>query len=484
MPRLFSARPATVALVAGGVLVGIFAALLLHYRRDLTEEIHRKIVERDAAVLQPVAVLQLGDLAARDFPDSTPSQNDTVLAVLKSAQQDGMLGVAVFDADGNPLRAVPSSLVFADLAPDDYLELTRLKPISRYHPHFPLASIFAGTPPAGEPVPVLEVLLPLHQPGGRRLAGVAQYFIDARPLAGELAVIDRQIAVQTFVTLGIGAALVFAVVGAAYWALNRAQRIIAERNERLIRANFELSLAAKASVLGQITSHLLHGLQGPVAGLRAVLAARGAQAATEDWQIAADYTERLQAMIQETVTMLGARSSEAAYELSGDEIVAALRDRHRPAARAHRVALVIAGGFPDRMDSNRGNLLCLIAGNLIENAIQASPAGAAVRVQLELAGGRLRLTVTDEGPGIPDEVRPRLFQPGRSSKAGGTGLGLAISHLLALEIGAELKLTQTGPEGTTFAVGLDLTGSAASAAPFHPEPAGGLDIARGLPPVR
>src|SRR5882762_311526 len=129
MPRLFSARPAAVAFLAGGVLVAIFAALLLHDRRGLTEEIHRKIVERDAAVLQPVAVLQLGDLAARDFPDSTPSQNDTVLAVLKSAQQDGMLGVAVFDADGNPLRAVPASLVFADLAPDDYLELTRLKPI-------------------------------------------------------------------------------------------------------------------------------------------------------------------------------------------------------------------------------------------------------------------------------------------------------------------------------------------------------------------
>ncbi len=455
MARLFSVRSAAVAHGAGGVLVAIFAALLLHYQRDLTDEIHRKIIERDAAVLHPVAVLQLGELATSDFPDSTPSQNDTVLAVLKSAQQDGMLGVAVFDADGNPLRAVPATLLFADLAPDDYLELTRLKPISRYHPQFALASIFAGSPAAGAPAPVLEVLLPLHYHGGRRLAGVAQYFIDARSLAQELAEIDRRIAVQTFTTLAIAATLIFAVVVTASWGLTRAQRILAERNERLIRANFELALAAKASVLGQITSHLLHGLQGPVAGLRAVMASRGPHESTEDWQTAADYTERLQSMIQETVTMLGERNSEATYELSGHDLVAALNERHRPAAQAAGVNLTLGGGFPASLDSNRGNLLCLIAGNLIENAIQASPAGAAVRVNLGLLGDRLHLTVADDGRGIPEEAQRRLFQPGRSSKPGGTGLGLAISHLLALEIGADLALVGTSPAGTTFSVTLN-----------------------------
>ncbi len=459
MPRLLSARPAAVALLAGGVLVAIFAALLLHYRRELTQEIHQKIVERDAAVLHPVAVLQLGDMEARDFPDSTPTQNDTVLAVLKSAQQAGMLGVAVFDADGNPLRAVPTTLAFADLTPVDYLELTRLKPISRYHPRFDLSSIFAGSQPGDAPTPVLEVLLPLHRAGRTQLAGVAQYFIDARPLAGELAVIDRRISVQTFVTLGIGGALVFLVVGASYWGLMHAQRIIAERNERLIRANLELSLAAKASVLGQITSHLLHGLQGPVAGLRAVLATRGTPDSAEDWQIASDYTERLQAMIQETVTMLGERSSETAYELSGHDLAATLRERHQPAARTAGVRLDVAGGFAARIDSNRGNLLCLIAGNLIENAIQASPAGGEVRVTLEIVQDQLRVTVADLGAGIPDEVLGRLFEPGRSGRAGGTGLGLAISHLLALEIGADLRLVRTGPGGTVFSVTLDLNPS-------------------------
>lgn len=474
MPRAFTTRSAAVALLAGGLLVAIFAALLLQLRRELVAEIHRKIIERDAAVLHPVALQQLRDAAAL-HSISLPSEQDqavyaggddsvspnsdsviAVLATLKSAQQTGMLGVAVFDADGNPLRAVPASMLFVDLPPDDYLELTRLKPISHYHPDFALRPAFAGTQPADEPLPVLEVLLPLHYPGATALAGVAQYFIDARPLARELAVIDARIEGQTRVTLVLGASLILLVVGAAHWGLVRAQRLITERNERLLRANLELSLAAKASVLGQITSHLLHGLQGPVAGLRAVLATRSPLENTEDWQSAADYTARLQAMIQETVTMLSERSSVNTYELSGHDLVATLHERHQSAARSHGVVLVVAGGFAARIDSNRGNLLCLIAGNLIENALQASPAGATVRVMLELNQDQLDLTVADEGGGVPEEVLPRLFQPGRSGKPGGTGLGLAISHLLALEIGAELALVRTGANGTLFSVRLPL----------------------------
>ncbi|HEY8994061.1 MAG TPA: sensor histidine kinase [Lacunisphaera sp.] len=470
MPRAFTTRAAAGAFVAGGLLVAIFAVLVLQFRRELTAEIHRKMIERDAAVLHPVALQQLRDAAGlhagtpppapapvvyAGADDSFSPNSDSVLAVLatlKSAQQTGMLGVAVFDAEGNPLRAVPSSMLFVDLPPDDYLELTRMNPISHYHPEFTLTPAFGGMSPA----PVLEVLLPLHYPGSNALVGVAQYFIDARPLARELAVIDARIEHQTRLTLGLGASSILLIVGVAHWGLVRAQRLIAERNERLIRANLELSLAAKASVLGQITSHLLHGLQGPVAGLRAVLATRSPHESTEDWQSAADYTARLQTMIQETVSMLSERSSSTAYELSGHDLITALRKRHEPAARTQGVALVIAGGFAACLDSNRGNLLCLIGGNLIENAVQAGPPGSTVRVTLDLVDDGVFLSVADEGAGIPEEVLHRLFQPGRSSKSGGTGLGLAISHLLALEIGAELALVRTGPGGTLFSVNLPL----------------------------
>lgn len=417
----------------------------------------RKLIERAAVVLHPVALQQF----ATRGPglDTTPEQ---LRAVLRSADQSGMLAMAVFNADGSLLHAVPASLPFVDLSPDDYIELTRLLPISRFRPYFQLQTTFGAddTPPEG--TPILEILLPLHATGSTRLAGAVQYWIDARPLAAELAAIDARIAQQTYRTLAIGAALIGTIVALSYFLLLRAQREIAARNERLIRANLELAFAAKASVLGQITSHLLHGLQAPVAGLRAVMATRARAEAGEDWQAAADYTARLQQMIQQTVAMLSEHQSRAAYELDALEIADLLLERHRSTAMQRRVALSVqtahsAGTLP----SDRANLLCLIAGNLIENAIDASPADAAVVVRIESSPALWRLTVRDAGAGLPPEVTARLFQPGCTTKSGGTGLGLAISHLLARQIGAELTLRETGPGGTVFEVALPLPDAAA-----------------------
>jgi len=61
---------------------------------------------------------------------------------------------------------------------------------------------------------------------------------------------------------------------------------------------------------------------------------------------------------------------------------------------------------------------------------------------------------SDNGAGIPESIRPYLFEPGRSGRPGGSGLGLAISQLLARQIGANVSLVATGPDGTTFEVTL------------------------------
>jgi hypothetical protein len=53
-------------------------------------------------------------------------------------------------------------------------------------------------------------------------------------------------------------------------------------------------------------------------------------------------------------------------------------------------------------------------------------------------------------------VLPQLFKPGRSSRPGGSGLGLAIGRLLARQIGGELVLVSTGPQGTVFSVMMPL----------------------------
>jgi signal transduction histidine kinase len=157
-------------------------------------------------------------------------------------------------------------------------------------------------------------------------------------------------------------------------------------------------------------------------------------------------------MIQETVALLSDASTRTSYELTGRELAEIIRKRNLAGAEKKGVVFRVEGGFDQALDSHRGSLLCLITSNLVQNAIEATDAGRRVGVTLGNGGGRVTVTVADEGHGIPTELRDHLFEPGRSGRAGGSGLGLAISRLLARQIGATLALDATGPAGTSFSL--------------------------------
>jgi signal transduction histidine kinase len=202
---------------------------------------------------------------------------------------------------------------------------------------------------------------------------------------------------------------------------------------------------------------LIHGLQGSVAGLRAVVAAREVNGAVEtDWESAADYTDRMQTMIQEIVGLLGDNTTQTSYELTGNELAEIVRRRNAPIAEKKGVVLEVSSGFNRSLDNHRGGLLCLVINNLVQNSVEATPAHRTVAVILRQIGETVEVLISDEGGGIPESIRPHLFQPGRSGRAGGTGLGLAISKLLARQINADLSLESTGTEGTVFRISLPL----------------------------
>ncbi len=97
--------------------------------------------------------------------------------------------------------------------------------------------------------------------------------------------------------------------------------------------------------------------------------------------------------------------------------------------------------------------------NLVLNAAQAAGEGGRVRVVAE-PGGEDRsalLTVTDDGPGIPPEVREHLFEPFFTTKGeGGTGLGLSIVFGIVTRSGGSVRCDSEPGEGTTFTVELPL----------------------------
>jgi PAS domain S-box-containing protein len=106
-------------------------------------------------------------------------------------------------------------------------------------------------------------------------------------------------------------------------------------------------------------------------------------------------------------------------------------------------------------------LLQHILTNLISNAIQYSPYGSEVRCEVNVSGDWLTLIVADQGIGIPDEARPRLFEPFyRASNVGsisGVGLGLKIVHDCVMIHRGTISCDSQVGEGTTFTVRIPLT---------------------------
>jgi signal transduction histidine kinase len=101
--------------------------------------------------------------------------------------------------------------------------------------------------------------------------------------------------------------------------------------------------------------------------------------------------------------------------------------------------------------------------NLIKNALQALPEGPAgqregrVAVATERAeNGRARSTVTDNGSGIPEDLREKIFQPSFSTKTSGMGLGLAIAKKSVEELGGDIGFDTERGAGTTFWIELPL----------------------------
>jgi signal transduction histidine kinase len=94
---------------------------------------------------------------------------------------------------------------------------------------------------------------------------------------------------------------------------------------------------------------------------------------------------------------------------------------------------------------------------LVRNAVDAlSGRGGTITVRVAAEHGRARIAVQDDGPGIPAEVRGRLFEPGITTKPGGWGIGLALTRRIVEDVHDGRLTLGTPPVGTEFLLTLPL----------------------------
>jgi signal transduction histidine kinase len=97
-----------------------------------------------------------------------------------------------------------------------------------------------------------------------------------------------------------------------------------------------------------------------------------------------------------------------------------------------------------------GDRVLQVVGNLLSNAFAATPDGGRISLELAQRNGSVHVAVEDDGPGIPPEMRERLFRPFVSQTGGGTGLGLAIAKELSAMLGGRIDLQSEVGKGSRF----------------------------------
>lgn len=146
------------------------------------------------------------------------------------------------------------------------------------------------------------------------------------------------------------------------------------------------------------------------------------------------------------------------YDLS--EILGTVMSRI-PTAQAGRVVFGVPRDLPQiQVDFAQW---ARVLHNLVENALAYSPDGTPVRVSAKLLGDSVLICVEDEGSGVPDEEKQRVFEKFyRGSASGsapsGTGLGLAIAREIVRSHGGRIWVEDVAPNGARFAIALPVKG--------------------------
>jgi PAS domain S-box-containing protein len=226
-------------------------------------------------------------------------------------------------------------------------------------------------------------------------------------------------------------------------------------------------------------SYVGDGLRQLAAGAPSVDAAGGGAAPLDEMaravREARDGAERMRIIIRDLLAL--SRSDESTR---GPVDVAAVLESCMQMARneiRHRAALVKEIEPTPRVMGNAARLSQVFL-NLLVNAAQAIPEGAAARHRIRVAArptreGRVLVEVQDSGAGIAAQDLPRIFDPFFTTKplGVGTGLGLSISHNIVTSYGGEIEVESEPGKGSTFRVLLAAAPVARAAPPAAPRPA-------------
>jgi len=216
-------------------------------------------------------------------------------------------------------------------------------------------------------------------------------------------------------------------------------------------------------------ANISHELKTPIGALsllsEAVLGAKDdSEAVTRFASRMQIEAKRLTDLVQEIIQLSRVQDSDPLKEaqlLSASDIIKEALDQCRTTADSRQITLTFQESEDGAILGDRDHLTMAIH-NLIENAINYSPAETKVAVSTSIQDEIITISVADQGIGIPEAEVERIFErfyrvdPARSRETGGTGLGLSIVKHVITKHGGEISVWSSENVGSTFSIRLPI----------------------------
>lgn len=227
----------------------------------------------------------------------------------------------------------------------------------------------------------------------------------------------------------------------------------------LSRARDELVAAARLASVAEVAAGIAHEVRTPLGILRGSAQMLGRASGEDDPRrreliaMIVDEADRIERVVA-GLTQLGRPHQPAIESVPLAPLLERAAEFVENEAEAHGVAITrdfarpcVARCDPDQMYQ--------VALNLLVNALQAQPAGGAIRLSTQPGRNeRVAFEVSDDGPGIPADVRPHIFTPFFTNREGGTGLGLALVERIVRAHRGTVTVESGRDSGTTFRIEL------------------------------
>lgn len=291
----------------------------------------------------------------------------------------------------------------------------------------------------------IEYYIPIRAPDGATIVGAVEVY----KAPGALLVSMQR--VRSYAWLGALAAAT-ALFGGLAVVVTYASRVLIRQEARTVETE-------RLAVVGEMASAVAHGLRNPLASIRScaelALDDDVSDTTRETLTDITDQVDRLEGWIRSFLIRSRRDPASLSDQSQIDQVIAQCVDGFQQQLTRRGISVAVTPGTGSPMVLGRPAELEQVLNTIISNGIEAMEDGGVLSVSwTNRADGMVEVRVSDTGPGIPDDMLHKVFEPFQTGKAAGLGVGLALGRRIAERMGGSLDLANGALHGAVVTLRL------------------------------